>query len=87
MTSVWMAVLVFAVLWVIGMGFSLSTVRAPGVMSVGKRLWCNDLKKEADVEFVTREGVPVGVRRCSLVEGDEITCGQSCLVAAVAHAA
>jgi len=87
MEHLWIVVTLLSMFWVIWLGYSLKTLNRPDPAVRHTRLWCDDLKQEAEVEFVSREGVPVAIRRCSLMAGEVFICRQRCLVAAAARGA
>lgn len=69
-----------SVLWLTGRAYGLTTLNhMPGPTFIRKRLWCDDMEREADVEFEVRNGMPESVRHCSIVgDGDVISCRQRC---------
>jgi hypothetical protein len=77
----WLVIFALSVLWLMGMAYGLTTLhKMPGPTFMRKRLWCDDMGREADVEFMVRNGMPESVRHCSIVgDFDTITCHQRCL--------
>ncbi len=77
----WLVIFALSILWLMGMAYGLTTLnKMPGPASIRKRLWCDDMGREADVEFEVRHGMPESVRHCSILgDFDIITCHQRCL--------
>lgn len=66
----------FSLLWPVGMGYSIGSMIVRGSSLVRRRLWCPAIEREADVEFLARDGVPYEVNQCSILGGFGINCGK-----------
>jgi hypothetical protein len=77
----WLIIFALCVLWLMGMVYGLTTLnKLPGSTFFRKRLWCDDMEREADVEFEVRNGMPESVRHCFIVgDFDVMTCRRRCL--------
>lgn len=78
--GLWLGIAVLCLMWFVAMGYAVSTLN--GMRDTFLRrtnLWCDSKKRDAEVEFLTWEGRPYSVNRCSILGDRGVTCGQRCL--------